>query len=83
MSDKTYDTLKVISMIVGYLGVFAASMANIWGWEPYGSQVAASLAAASVLLGSILKASSDKYFEDHGIVEIDDQDDDGGDVEDE
>ena len=82
MSDKTYDTLKLISMVIGYLATFILTLSDIWGFE-MGNELAASVSAAAVLLGSILTAANQRFFETHGIVEIDDQDDDGGDVEDE
>jgi len=68
MSDKTYDILKTIGLIVGYVAIFAASMSEIWGFR-YGTEIAASISAAAVLLNSIVKASSDKFWDDHEIVD--------------
>ena len=68
MSNKTYDTLKLISMIVGYLATFILTLSDIWGFT-YGAELAASVSAAAILLGSILTAASQKYFDSHDIVE--------------
>ena len=62
MSNKTYDVLKVICMIVGYMATFVLTLSDIWGF-PYGTQIAATVSALGIFLGGILKASSDKYWE--------------------
>lgn len=61
MSNKTYDILKIICMIVGYLATFVLTLSDIWGFQ-YGTEIAATVSALGVLLGGILKASSDKYW---------------------
>lgn len=77
MSSKTYDILKFVGLIIGYVGIFAASMAEIWGFQ-YGTEISASLAAAAVLLNSIVKASSDAYWQSHDIVEKEEDGDTDG-----
>lgn len=62
MSNKTYDILKIICMIVGYLATFVLTLSDIWGFQ-YGTEIAATVSALGVLLGGILKASSDKYWD--------------------
>ena len=74
MTAKTYDLLKFLGQIVGYIGVFVSALAEIWGFEN-GAAIAASIAAASVLLNSIVRASADAYFSTHDIVEKTDGED--------
>ena len=63
MSNKTYDTLKWISMIAGYVATFILTVADIWGFT-YGTAVAATVSAFGILLGSILTKSSSDYWKD-------------------
>ena len=62
MSNKTYDILKIVCMIVGYLATFVLTLSDIWGFQ-YGTEIAATVSALGVLLGGILKVSSDKYWD--------------------
>lgn len=62
MSNKTYDILKIVSMIAGYVATFILTMTDIWGFE-YGAAIAASVSALGILLGSCLKVSTDKYWQ--------------------
>ena len=61
MSNKLYDILKIICMIVGYMATFVLTLSDIWGF-PYGTQIAATVSALGIFLGGILKSSSDKYW---------------------
>lgn len=65
MSNKTYDILKMISMIMTPLATFILTMTDIWGLNEYGTAIAASVSALGILLGGILKISTDKYWEEH------------------
>ena len=61
MSNKTYDILKYIALIVlPAIVTFWLAIANIWGL-PYGEQIGATLTAIDMLLGALLKLSSDNY----------------------
>lgn len=61
MSDKTYDTLKWISMIlIPALGTLYFALAGIWGF-PYGEQIVGTLTAIDTFLGVILGISSANY----------------------
>ena len=61
MSNKTYDTLKNIALIVlPALATLYLTVAQIWGL-PFGEQVAATITAIDVFLGAILKISSINY----------------------
>lgn len=77
MSNKTYDILKIVSMIAGYVATFVLTLTDIWGFE-YGAAIAATVSALGILLGSILKVSTDKYWETgiYGNGEEDDEDSD-------
>lgn len=65
MSNKTYDILKMISMIMTPLATFILTMTDIWGLNEYGTAIAATVSALGILLGGILKISTDKYWEEH------------------
>lgn len=60
LTNETYDILKNVSMILGYVAVFIASLSDIWGF-PYAMQVSLTVSALGILLGSILQDSSKKY----------------------
>lgn len=60
MSNKTYDVLKFVAAIILPLSEFVSVLSNIWGWA-YGAQVAATLAALDVFVGSIVIYASAKY----------------------
>lgn len=61
MSNKVYDILKNIALIVlPALVTFWIAIAEIWGL-PYGKEIAATITAIDTLLGTILKISSVKY----------------------
>lgn len=60
LSNKTYDVLKLVSMIAGYIATFILTLTDIWGFQ-YGAAIAATVSALGVLLGAILKHSSDVY----------------------
>lgn len=60
LSNKAYDILKVIALIVLPLSELISALASIWGM-PYGSQIVATLVAVDTFLGALLKISSDNY----------------------
>lgn len=65
MSNKTYDTLKFIALLIAPIVTFLASIVDIWG-IPHGNEIVSSLAALDVLVGavvSIAKAIYDKKKE--------------------
>lgn len=62
MSNKTYDILKNIALIVlPALATLWLAIANIWGL-PYGEEIAATITAVDVFLGAVLKISSITYI---------------------
>ena len=59
MSNKVYDTLKVIAAILPIIGAFYYGLSEIWGL-PYGGPIQATIALiASTLSGILLKLSYD------------------------
>ena len=65
MSNKTYDKLKIVSMIVGYAIDFAIAVITIWhDFFPNAPLWSATVSALGVFLGSVLIASSKRYNAD-------------------
>lgn len=62
MSNKTYDYLKFISLLIAPAVVFVASLVDTWG-IPYGSQIVSTLAAFDVFFGAVVTIASKKYWE--------------------
>lgn len=61
MSNKIYDILKYIALIVlPALGTLYFALAGIWGL-PYGEQVVGTITALDTCLGALLGLSSYKY----------------------
>lgn len=65
MSNKTYDTLKNIALILAPCLVFVAAVLKIWN-VPYTTEITATLSALDVLIGSIVKVSNLKYSGEEG-----------------
>lgn len=60
MTNKAYDILKIIALLILPISEFIGSMASIWGFQ-YGNQIVATLVALDVLMGYIVKIASDSY----------------------
>jgi hypothetical protein len=61
MSNKIYDILKYIALIVmPALGTLYFALAGIWGL-PYGEQVVGTITAMDTCLGALLGLSAYKY----------------------
>lgn len=60
MTNKTYDTMKVIALILAPVLAFLASVVNIWG-IPYSEQIVATLTAIDTLIGAIVVAANKAY----------------------
>lgn len=63
MTNKAYDTLKFIALIVLPISEFVGAMAHIWGFS-YGAEIVASLVAVDALLGTLVKILADKYHKE-------------------
>ena len=53
MTNKQYDTLKTIALIITPILAFLASCVTIWG-IPYGEQIVATLTALDTLIGAVV-----------------------------
>ena len=61
MSNKVYDVLKYIALIVlPALGTLYFALSKIWGF-PYGEEIVGTIAAVDTFLGALLKLSTDQY----------------------
>ena len=61
LSNRVYDTLKWITMIVlPALATAYVGLASIWGW-PYAEEVAKTSAVICTLLGALLGISTAQY----------------------
>lgn len=60
MSNKTYDILKFIALIVTPVITFLCAIVSIWG-IPYGEQIIATLAALDTLVGAIIVIAKKQY----------------------
>lgn len=61
MSNKVYDVLKWIAMVViPAVGTLYFALAGIWGW-PYGEQIVGTLTAVDTFLGVVLGISTAQY----------------------
>lgn len=61
MTDKTYDMLKVVALIVLPLAAFITSLSDIWR-IPYGQQISQTLIALDTFIGCLLHKSSKDYW---------------------
>ena len=60
MSNRAYDTIKLIALIAAPVTVFAASLCAAWN-IPYAEPICATLAAIDVLLGSLVEIFRRQY----------------------
>lgn len=61
MSNKVYDVLKWIVMIVlPALATFYVTLASLWGWG-YTEQISGTITAIATVLGAVLMISSNNY----------------------
>ena len=64
MSNKVYDILKDIALIVlPALATLYAALAKIWGL-PFEVSIPATIMAVDTFLGAILKVSTNQYNKD-------------------
>lgn len=60
MTNKTYDTMKLISLLIAPIVVFVTALVQIWG-IPYGAEIVATIGAIDVLFGAIVVIAKKKY----------------------
>ena len=65
MSNKMYDVLKWIAMVVlPGVGTLYFSLAGIWGF-PYAEQIVGTITAVDTFLGVVLGITSSNYKKKH------------------
>lgn len=60
MTNKTYDIIKIVALLILPISEFVGSLASIWGLQ-YGKEITATLVAFDVLFGVVVKIASDIY----------------------
>lgn len=65
MTNKAYDVLKLISLIVTPIGVFVVTLLGIWT-DVDTSPITATIAAIEIFLGSLLTITSNGYWKKDG-----------------
>lgn len=60
MSNRTYDIIKMVSLIAVPLVAFISALCTIWN-VPHGEQITATLTAIDTLLGAIVVILSKEY----------------------
>ena len=60
MTNKTFDTLRFIAEVIGYIVTFALAVSEVVGFK-YGAELAAVSAALMTMLGSIVEAARRNY----------------------
>lgn len=64
MSNKTYDILKWIALVVlPAIGTLYFALSGIWGL-PYGEQIVGTITAIDTFLGALLGLSSINYYKE-------------------
>lgn len=62
MSDKTYDTIKTVALLVAPVITFIGALVSIWN-VPYMTEITATLAAIDTLAGAVVIVAK-KIYED-------------------
>lgn len=60
MSNKTYDTIKMVALLILPLGTFVSTVLSIWG-VPYSEQVMATFSALDVLAGVVVSVAKMRW----------------------
>ena len=60
MSNKIYDTLKLIALIAVPVATFVSAVLKIWN-VPHTTEITATLAAVDALLGSLVTVLKSQY----------------------
>lgn len=60
MSNKTYDILKFIALLILPVSELISALASVWG-IPYGAEIVATLVAVDVFMGALVKIAADGY----------------------
>lgn len=65
MSDKVYDILKMVALLILPIGTFISTFADIWGL-PAGSQLQQTFIALDVLCGALVTILKVQYDNKNG-----------------
>ena len=65
MSDKTYDFLKTMALLILPIGTFIATFCSIWS-IPYAEQIQQTFIALDVLAGAIVTVAKSIYDKTEG-----------------
>ena len=60
MSNRTYDIIKMVSLIAVPLVAFISALMTIWN-VPHGEQITATLTAIDTLLGAVVVILAKEY----------------------
>lgn len=60
MSNKTYDIIKKVALLIAPTVVFMTALVDIWG-IPHGSAIVATLAALDVFVGCAVEILAANY----------------------
>lgn len=64
MTNRAYDTLKYISLVIlPAIGTLYFAIAQIWGL-PYAEEIVGTITAVDAFLGAIVKSASDGYTDE-------------------
>ena len=62
MSNKVYDVLKYIALIVlPAIATFYSGLSKVWTGIPYPVEIPGTIMLVDALLGALLKISTDQY----------------------
>lgn len=64
MTNKTYDTIKTIALLLVPVLTLATTLVNIWG-VPHADLWAATFAALDVFVGAVVTVAKKLYDERH------------------
>lgn len=65
MSNKTYDTIKILALLILPIGALVASVAKIWGL-PYGEQIQQTCIALDTFAGVVVTIAKARYDAENG-----------------
>ena len=54
ISNRMYDIIKFVSLLIAPIVTFVSALATIWGWGDVGTKVVATISAIDVLLGAVV-----------------------------
>lgn len=60
MSNKQYDTIKLLALLAAPILTLISAVVSIWG-IPYGEQITATLAAIDAFIGAVVVIAKANY----------------------